>query len=234
MVPDNTPFKPELILFDVYETLMNMNDIQRRVNAILDSKRGFTIWFELLMQYCFLDNCVGQFHHFSDISKATLQMSGKTLGKTVADNQIDDILHLMKHLPLHDGVPESLSALNDAGYRLVALTNAPNNVVQERMERTGLVSYFEQVMSGDAIKKFKPACEVYQWAAKTMRVPPEACLMVTAHPWDVVGAHYSGMKTAFIERPGQMIYPLAPAPTLTANNLAALVRQLTQETAPKF
>ncbi|WP_132055601.1 haloacid dehalogenase type II [Pseudocnuella soli] len=226
MATDKDDFKPGLILFDVYETLMDMSNIQRRINSVLDSKRGFTIWFELLMQYCFLDNCVGQFHPFPDICKATLHMSAKSLGKTVSDHEVDDMLHLMKHLPLHDGVPEALSALKDAGYRLAALTNAPAQVVQERMERTGLISYFDGVMSGEEIKKFKPACEVYQWAAQKMAVPTDDCLLVTAHPWDVAGAHYAGMKTAFIQRPQQMAYPLAPPPDFIAPKLHLLVERL--------
>lgn len=220
------PQKPAVVFFDVYETLLDMSRIKQQINNTLDTRRGYLLWFELLTQYCLLDNCVGTFHDFSAIAKATLQMAGSTLGTQVPAEKMDDMLHLMKHLPLHDGVPESLSALKDAGYRLAALTNAPAHVVQERMERTGLISYFDGVMSGEEIKKFKPACEVYQWAAQKMAVPTDDCLLVTAHPWDVAGAHYAGMKTAFIQRPQQMAYPLAPPPDFIAPKLHLLVERL--------
>ena len=52
--------KPRLILFDVYETLIDMNEMEKRVNHLMNSKRGYQIWFELFMQYCFVDNCIDQ------------------------------------------------------------------------------------------------------------------------------------------------------------------------------
>jgi 2-haloacid dehalogenase len=144
----------------------------------------------------------------------------------VPDDHIENIFHLMKHLPLQEGVPRCLSQLSDAGYRLAALTNAPKAVVWERMERTGLGSYFEKILSGEEVKKFKPAGEVYWWAAKSMQVDPDKCLLITTHSWDVAGAHYAGMQTAYLDRPHQMLYPLVPAPHLVAKDLAHLVEAI--------
>ncbi len=36
--------KPSVILFDVNETLMDMSPLKKKVNDMLDSKRGFNIW----------------------------------------------------------------------------------------------------------------------------------------------------------------------------------------------
>lgn len=36
------------------------------------------------------------------------------------------------------------------------------------------------------------------------------CLFVAAHGWDVAGAAWAGMRTAFIARPGQQLFPLGP------------------------
>ena len=51
-------------------------------------------------------------------------------------------------------------------------------------------------------------------------------LFVSAHPWDVAGAANVGMQTAFIEQPGEMLYPLAPTPTFKATNLEELSHSL--------
>ena len=69
--------KPRLILFDVYETLIDMNEMEKRVNHLMNSKRGYQIWFELFMQYCFVDNCTVQFNNFTSIAKATMGMAAK-------------------------------------------------------------------------------------------------------------------------------------------------------------
>src|SRR5687767_5855289 len=100
--------KPLVILFDVYETLLNMSDIERRVNHLLDSIRGYRIWFELFMQYCFVDNCTVQFNDFTSIAKATMKMTGSMLGHPISDDQINEVLERLKHVPVHENVPENL------------------------------------------------------------------------------------------------------------------------------
>jgi len=48
--------KPSVIIFDVNETLLDMSPLQKKVNTLLGSKRGFRIWFGLLLQYSLVDN----------------------------------------------------------------------------------------------------------------------------------------------------------------------------------
>ena len=62
---------PRNIVFDVYETLPDMNEVEKKVNNLLDSKRG----------YCFVDTCVDQFNDFSSIARATMQMAGKMFSR---------------------------------------------------------------------------------------------------------------------------------------------------------
>lgn len=218
--------KPKFLLFDVYDTLLDMSEIRKRINSALGSKRGYDLWYSLLTQYCFLHNCTATFQPFTEVCRATLRMAGGQLGTQVTEAHIDDLLHLMKHLPLHDGAPQVLSQLYDAGYRLAALTNAPLDVLRERMERTGLVSYFNPVLSSETIRQYKPATAVYQWAAKQCGVAAEACMLLSSHDWDIAGAHTAGMQTAYIERPYRMAYPFTPQPHLQVPGLGQLLQYL--------
>lgn len=218
--------RPKLILFDVYETLLDMSDLERKVNSLLDSKRGFALWFELCMQYCFVENCTLHFNDFTSIARATLQMAGKTLGANVSETQANDVLRLMLHLPVNDGVPAGLSLIADNGFRIAALTNSSQKTVSDRMERTGLISYFEMVMSAEHVKKYKPCKEVYEWAAKKLNLLPAEILLVSCHGWDIAGGANAGMRTAYLEQKKQILYPLAPQPDLTCKNLDDLGTQL--------
>jgi 2-haloacid dehalogenase len=224
--------KPTLILLDVYETLLDMSEMQRRVNHLLDSKRGYIIWFELFMQYCFVDNCTAQFNDFNSIANATMHMAGRSIGNVVDENEIQNLLALLKHLPLHEGVEEGLSVLSDHGFRIAALTNSPEETIKERMELTGLVSYFEMVLSAEHVKKYKPCIEVYEWAAKQLEVEASKILMVSAHGWDIAGASNAGMQTAYLNQSNQMLYPLAPKPIYTIKDLADLASQMEIFSAP--
>lgn len=221
-----THWPPGLILLDVYETLLDMSDVKRRVNGLLGTGKGYTLWFELLLQYSFFENCIGPFHGFAALSRAALQMTAQVLRQPVEEQRMEEVLQLMKHLPLNEGVQRGLSLLYDKGYRLAALTNSPEKIVRERMEKTGLISYFESVLSAETVKKFKPAPEVYQWAFRQLGVQPGQVLTVTAHGWEVAGALQAGMQVAYLQHPGQALYPLAPPPTLQAKDLLQLAEQL--------
>lgn len=228
MAPFSTalPAKPRLLLFDVYETLLDMEMLERRVNAVLNSKRGYVFWFELFMQYCFVDNSLDEHHPFASIAKATLQMAGKTMGETIAETQAEDVIELLNHLPLKEDTTEALSQLYDQNFRIAALTNASQEIIETRMERTGLISYFEAVLSAEQVKKYKPAREVYQWAAKELNLLPEEILFVSSHSWDIAGAANAGMRTVFLEQEQPLFYSLSAAPTMRVKNLELLAQQL--------
>lgn len=228
--PDQISAEPltstKVILFDVYETLLDMSEVKTKINRLLDSKRGYTIWFDMLLQYSWLDNSTGQYHDFAVLASLAMDTAAKVLGRSIATENKDDVLQMMRQLPVHEDVQKSLSLLRDSECRLAALTNVSEAAILERMQRTGIISYFDAVLSAESVRKHKPAKEVYQWAAQTLRVPVNEVLMITAHGWDIAGALYAGMQTAFIERKGQVLYPLAPLPLYKVKNLTALVKQL--------
>jgi 2-haloacid dehalogenase len=51
-------------------------------------------------------------------------------------------------------------------------------------------------------------------------------MMVAAHGWDVGGAKRAGMKTAFVTRKGQALYPLAPVPDLIISDIGELAAKI--------
>src|SRR4051794_25889966 len=96
--------KPQIIVLDVYETILDMSEMKRKVNNLLDSRKGYTLWFELFMQYCLVDNSIPEFNDFISIAKATMQMTAHKLDRKIDDNDIDNVLEMLKYLPVHDGV----------------------------------------------------------------------------------------------------------------------------------
>lgn len=226
MIKLGSSIKPKLVLLDVYETMLDMGDVERRVNDLMNSRRGYLVWHELFMQYCFVDNCTVQFHDFSSIAGATLRMASQALGREISEADVGRLLDAMKHLPVREGVQDGLSGLHDLGYRVAALTNAPERIVMERMDRTGLISYFEEVLCAEQVQKYKPAVDVYKWAARKLGLEPPEILLISAHGWDIAGAENAGLRTAYMRQGKQILYPLAPKPDFTCKSLPDLVDQL--------
>lgn len=218
--------KPSVILFDVNETLMDMSPLKKKVNNILGSKRGFRIWFGMLLQYSLVDNCTGEYHDFSTIAGATLDMAAKALQKEIKEDEKKVTLALMKKLSAYTDVKEGLKLLKQAGFRLATLTNSPMQTLTAQLEYTGLTKYFEATLSIDAIKKYKPSLESYQYAARTLGVSTNEIIMVAAHGWDIAGAMQAGLQAAFIERKGQSLYPLSPKPQFLGKNLVEIAGKI--------
>ncbi|MBD0377716.1 MAG: haloacid dehalogenase type II [Flavisolibacter sp.] len=221
---------PKVILFDVYETLLNLNEVKAKINRLLGSRRGYPFWYNMLLYHFMLDNSIDQYHDFETLVRLTLDMAAQAMGEQIDEESKEDIIRLFKHLPVHEDVQKGLSLLRDHGYRLATLTNVSSAITHERMQRTGLISYFDAVFTVSTIKKTKPAIETYQWAAQTLNVHIGEVLMVTAHAWDIAGALHAGMLAVFVERNNEVLHPLLPQPTLRVDNLLILTKQLLSPT----
>jgi len=210
---------PKLVLFDVNGTLLDTAKVKKEVNNILSSKQGFEIWFGLLLQYSLVDNVTGQYHRFSMIAESALQMAADKLQTTIDDGDKKKVLELFTQMPPYKDVKKGLKLLQKAGYKLATLTNSPNNIQFQQLQKGDLAKYFDAMLSIDYLKKYKPSLDAYKWAAETLHLSLSEIIMVAAHGWDITGAGYAGMQTAFIARQGQEIYPLAPKPTFIGKNL---------------
>ena len=109
---------------------------------------------------------------------------------------------------------------------MVTLTNSSQAGVDAQISNAELMDQFEARLSIEDIQMFKPHGHVYRWAARKMGLPPEECMLVAAHGWDVAGALWAGWRAAFLSRPGAQLYPLAPVPEIAEPDLAATAKRL--------
>jgi 2-haloacid dehalogenase len=138
----------------------------------------------------------------------------------------------MLRLPAHADVVEGLQALRDAGLRLVTLTNSAPAAVTQQLTHAGLTTFFDRSFSVDAVRRFKPAPEVYRSVAEALGVPIDQLRLVAAHAWDVVGALRAGCAAAFVARPGKVLYPLGPQPDIVAPDFVSVARAIVAAERP--
>jgi 2-haloacid dehalogenase len=219
-----------VILFDVNETLLDMSPLKKAVNKAFDHKSAFQQWFGLLLQHALVDTVTDQYHDFSTIGDAALDMTAHMLEqKPLKAAQKQQLLGMMTELPAHADVAKGLQQLLDAGYSLVAFTNSAQAVLDEQLHYAGLMHYFEQGLTVELAHRYKPHLSTYRAAVTHLGVAPEEALLVAAHGWDVAGAQRAGLDAGFIARPGQTLYPLAPPPLFYGDTLVDLAEQLVDE-----
>jgi HAD superfamily hydrolase (TIGR01509 family) len=82
-------------------------------------------------------------------------------------------------IPLRSGVERLLGEARQAGLRLaIATTTTPANVEALLTHTLGSASldWFEVIAAGDIVPSKKPAPDIYDYALKALKLPPEACL----------------------------------------------------------
>jgi len=184
------------------------------------------LWFTTLLQHSLVMTVADRFADFSEIGAACLRMVAKNQGVDLSEDAANKAVAPMRSLPPHSDVIPALERLRDAKYRLATLTNSSKAAVADQMKNAGLTDSFEVLLSVEEVGMYKPHSHVYRWAARRVGADVSDCLLVAAHGWDVAGAAWAGMKTAFVARPGQQVFPLGPAPDLCISSLSELPRQI--------
>ncbi|ALJ05025.1 HAD family hydrolase [Pseudalgibacter alginicilyticus] len=220
--------RPKVLFFDVNETLLDLTDMKKQVGEALNGREDLlSLWFTTMLQYSLVTTASGQYEHFGNIGAAALQMVAANNGITIKEDEARNIiLNALRGLPSHPEVEEALKELKKAGYKLVSFTNSSNEGVRKQFESAGLTSYFDERLSVEDIGKFKPFSDTYAWGARKMGIKPEECMLIAAHGWDVAGALWAGWRAAFISRPGQQLFPIAPKTEIIESDLLKISKKL--------
>ena len=220
---------PPVLVFDVNETLIDIDAIAPLFGQVFGDTRVMREWFGQLVLYSMTTALSGCYVDFFELGQGTLRMLAEIRGTTITEDDVLAIKRAMLTMPAHPDVADGLSMLRDGGFRLVTLTNSPPNPDgPSPLQNAGLGEYFERQLSVDAQRTFKPARDVYDYVCRELEVAPADCMMVAAHVWDTIGAQSAGFGGALITRPGNAPLRLdgLPQPTFVANDLPALARQL--------
>ena len=230
-----SPMKPKVIVFDVNETLLDLEQMRASVGKALEGQEELLpLWFSTMLHYSLVATVSEDYQDFGTIGVAALMMVAENNGITLSQEQAKTaIVTPLLSLPPHPDVKPALKQLKGMGYKLVSLTNSSNHGVKSQFENAGLTDFFTARYSIEDIKIYKPDLRAYRWALSELGVKPEEALLVAAHGWDVAGAKQAGMQTAFVARPGKALFPLAPAPDYVLSDLAELVDLLSASVTTK-
>lgn len=221
--------RPKCLFFDVNETLLNLDAMKASVAQALGGRPDLLpLWFTTMLQHSLVATVGDHYDDFGVIGAATLQMVARNQGIELTDEAAKQAISPIRSLPPHPDVKPALEQLKQAGFRMVTLTNSSQAGVDEQMKNAGLTDLFEDRLSVENVQMFKPHSHVYKWASRKMNVPPEDCMLIAAHGWDIAGALWAGWRGAFVSRPGAQLYPLAKQPEIIEPDMQQVAAQLLQ------
>jgi 2-haloacid dehalogenase len=219
--------RPKVLFFDSNESMLDLGGMKPQVTEAFDGREDLmALWFATMLHHSLVDTVTANFHDFGAIGAACMQMVAKGQGIGLDKAKAEKAMAAMMTLPVHPDVPNGLKKMKEAGFRLYTLTNSASNVMESQLAHAGIDQYFDGKLSIERLGAYKPDPRTYHWAADTVGAPVGDCMLIAAHGWDVTGATLAGMRAAFLERPGKMLYPLGPDIELAGRDMIAVADQL--------
>jgi 2-haloacid dehalogenase len=215
-----------LIVFDVNETLLDLETMNPTFERIFDDKNAMRLWFANLIMYSAALTVAGCYVPFTDIGGAVMKMMADTKGIKITDADRKELTDKFSTMPPHAEVPGSLRKLRSAGFRLFTLTDNLLEVQTRQLTHGGIVDLFERRFSADGAKHHKPSREAYGYAEKELGTKPSDMCLIACHTWDTLGAVAAGWEAALIKRPGNDVLGVGPKPHIVGNSLDDVANQL--------
>ena len=215
-----------LIVFDVNETLLDLETMEPIFERIFGDRSAMRLWFANLILYSAALTVAGCYVPFTDIGGAVMKMMADTQGIKIDDADRAELTEKFSTMPPHAEVPAALRKLRDAGFRLFTLTDNLLEVQTRQLEHGAIVDLFERRFSADGVKHHKPSRQAYGYVEQQLGTKPSQMCLIACHTWDTLGAVAAGWEAALIKRVGNDLLGVGPQPHIVGNDLSDVADQL--------
>jgi 2-haloacid dehalogenase len=217
-----------LIVFDVNETLLDLETMTPIFERIFGEKLAMRLWFANLILYSEALTLAKAYVPFTEIGAAVLQMLADTRGVKITAADKKELTDKFATMPPHPEVPAALRKLRAAGFHLFTLTDNLLEVQTRQLQHGGIIDRFDRRFSVDIaeVRRHKPAPEAYAYVEKQLGVAASQLFLIASHTWDTLGAVAAGWGAALIKRPGNAVLSVGPQPSIVAVDLDDVANQL--------
>jgi 2-haloacid dehalogenase len=181
------------------------------------------LWRVKQFDYQWLSALSGRYQDFSRATEGALVFAAKSLGIDLPPQTRNRLMQAWLELEAFPDVAPALRRLAQKGLRLAPLANFTPDILERAVSNSGLAGAFEQVISTDRKKTFKPDPRAYQLGVEAFRLKREEIAFVASAGWDVAGARWFGYPTFWVNRTGAPPEELSAAAHGVGKDLADLV-----------
>ena len=200
------------LVFDVYGTLFDVNSVKEKCDELYKG-HGEEIsvsWRQKQLEYFFLRQLMGQYEPFSKITLDALKYTLQKLNLEFSEEEGQVLMEAYTQLEVYPEVERVLNGMK--AKKLAVFSNGSRDMLEPLIRNSGLTSLFDEVISVDDIKQYKPTTASYAYALKTLGVRREEVLFMSSNGWDISGAKNFGFQTAWINRAELPVEELGMAP----------------------
>ncbi|KAA8899253.1 haloacid dehalogenase, type II [Sphaerosporella brunnea] len=236
---------PTHLAFDLYGTLLDTSSIKTALENLLpnDQKPLATHivqdWRKHQLEYTWRLTSMGVYKDFSTVTLLSLRNALQDSGVSIPDLLTDKLIHAYDYLSLFPDAEPLLRALEASPEFMATVfsNGTPAQLETSIHQSHGLKdSVFASsnlpYVSVDAVKRFKPAPEVYWHLLGQLGLSTDEAskvVLVSGNPFDIVGAGAVGMKTVWVDREGRGWRDGLGAPDKVVKSLEEVVKWVKDE-----
>ncbi len=210
------------IIFDAYGTLFDVNSAAEKCkNKIGDKWELFAnYWRTTQLEYTWLRSLMDRHQDFWKITEESLDKSMKVFN--IDTSMKGELLDLYKVLSTFPEVKETLKKLKEKKYKLAILSNGTPSLLDELVNSNDLESIFDDVLSIEEVRIYKPHPNVYNIPIKKYQIKKNQFAYLSSNTWDVSAAGNFGFNAVWVNRNKNIFDNLDYKPLTEINKLSDL------------
>ncbi len=189
------------LAFDVYGTLVDPMGMAE----LLEPEAGgralavAALWREKQLEFSFRKGLMRMYEDFGVCTRQALRHAMDMHGLELTSAREEALMAAYLSLPAFPDALPALQALNGR-YPLYAFSNGSYPALNKVLGNSGLLPWFDGLVSVDAIRSFKPDPAVYAYARRATGAWDQPLCLVSSNAWDVIGARSAGLQAIWVKR----------------------------------
>ncbi|MHC8508190.1 MAG: haloacid dehalogenase type II [Rhodospirillales bacterium] len=194
---------PHRVVFDVYGTLLDIASPAARLSGRIGPKAAHCadLWRAKQLEYSWTATFIGHYEPFWNLTERALDYTLAALDLTADAGLKQALLDAYTAPDVHREVTGALERIRAAGCKTAVFSNGDPAMLETALGNTGLRALFDDVVSVDPVRCFKPDRRVYAYCAEVLGAADEI-LFVSSNGWDAAGAAAFGWRTVWVSRKG--------------------------------
>ena len=210
--------------FDAYGTCFDINSAAMGLaNKIGKDWLAFSsTWRTVQLEYTWLRSLMKRYVDFWKVTEDSLEYAMESHG--IDKNFKNELLNLYKKLNPYSELKDCLKSLKSKKLKICILSNGSPDLLKQLISNAGVQELFDDLISVEDVKIFKPDPQVYELVTKKYKCKPEEVCFMSSNTWDIVGGGLFGYQTVWVDRFNKKFDRLNYKPNMKIKNLSELTK----------
>ena len=217
------------IAFDIYGTLIDTQAVLGQLTQVVGEKAVDVAktWRQKQLEYSFRRGLMRDYCDFSVCTREALIFACREQLIELDSAEIQVLMNTYSELDAFADVGSALEEMVGSGLHLYAFSNGSKQAVERLLQHANILAYFTEIVSVESVRSFKPAPEVYDHLIDVCALPSAEICLVSSNTFDVLGAMFSGLKCAWVNRDSAAQFdPWGIKPHIVLDGLAGACHEI--------